>query len=108
MARSTIKTVPPKKTRKATSLEQREKQIVGYAMDEAEKRIKSGKASSQLLTHFVKLGSTTNKLDNEIKVLSKDLMKAKTKTLESQEDMTKIVKEAIASFKEYKGGAASE
>src|ERR1700749_2985870 len=49
----------------ATTLESRENQLVNAAVELAEKQIREGTASSQVITHFLKLGTTREKLEQE-------------------------------------------
>ena len=56
----------PKKMRPATSPEARENQLISLAVDLAEKQLIEGTASSQVITHYLKLGSTKEKIEREI------------------------------------------
>lgn len=51
------------KSRPATTPEARENQLIALAMDEAERKIREGTASSQLICHFLKLGSEKERLE---------------------------------------------
>lgn len=95
----------PEDERKAISPERREDQIIAMAMDEAEKRIRDGTASNQLLVHFLKLGSTKDRLEKEILAEQKKLIKAKTSDIESARDTRELFKEAISAMKTYSGEA---
>ena len=57
----------PKKPRQppATTPEARENQLVALAMDAAEKQIREGTASSQIMTHFLKQASPREKLERQ-------------------------------------------
>lgn len=81
----------------------RNKQLQKLSMDEAERRIKEGTASSQLLVTF--LNQTTDKYQMEIKKLKSDLSvaNARIKQLESQTDGTELYQKAIEAFKRYSG-----
>ena len=50
-----------RKIRPALSPEARENQLVSLAVDLAEKQLLEGTASSQVITHYLKLGSTKEK-----------------------------------------------
>ena len=58
------------KRRPATSPEARENQLISLAVDLAEQQLMKGTASSQVITHYLKMGSTKEKLEKEI--LEKD------------------------------------
>ena len=67
----------------ATTLEGRENQLIAEAVDLAEQQIRSGKASSQVITHFLKLGTTREKLEQERLANENSLLKAKVEALAS-------------------------
>ena len=48
----------PKKMRPALTPEARENQMIALAVDLAEQQLRDGTASSQVITHYLKLGST--------------------------------------------------
>ena len=50
------KTNEPRRHRPALSPEARENQMISYAVDLAEKQLIEGTASSQVITHYLKLG----------------------------------------------------
>ena len=60
MAKSNVKPIRP-----ALSDENRETRMISLAMDVAEKQLLEGTASSQVITHFLKLGTTNAKLELE-------------------------------------------
>lgn len=85
------------------TVESRENQIIRLAYDLAEKRIRNGTATSQEITHFLKMGSSQfqlerAKLENENKLLS-----AKTDALESQKKIEELYERAIRSMAIYQG-----
>ena len=55
-----------RKMRPALSPESRENQMISLAMDLAEQQLRDGTASSQLITEFVKRGSTKARIEQEI------------------------------------------
>ena len=69
--------------RKAITPEARENQMISLAMDLAEQQLRDGTASSQLITEFVKRGSTKARLEKEILAEQRELMVAKTENLKS-------------------------
>lgn len=87
----------------ATTPEARENQVVCAAYDLAEKQIREGTASSQVITHFLKLGSPTNRLEKEILVEKKKLMEAKTEALQSAKRVEELYGEAMKAFRTYNG-----
>lgn len=95
--------VSSKKSRPALSPEARENQMISYAMDLAEQQLKDGTASSQLITEFVKRGSTKARLENEILDKQRFLVEAKTEALKSQMKMEELFKNAMEVMKTYTG-----
>lgn len=92
-----------KKNRPAISDEGRENQVIAMAYDLAEQQIRDGTASSQVITHFLKLGSAREKMEREILVEQKKYMMAKTENLESNKRMEELYKEALDAFRVYNG-----
>ena len=72
-----------RKIRPALTPEARENQMIALAVDLAEKQLLEGTASSQVITHYLKLGTTKEKLEREILEKQKALIEAKTENLES-------------------------
>ena len=56
---------PAIKMRPALTLEAREGQLISIAVDIAEQQLRDGTASSQVITHYLKLGSSKEKLEKE-------------------------------------------
>ena len=72
-----------RKIRPALTPEARENQMIALAVDLAEKQLLEGTASSQVITHYLKLGTTKEKLEREILEKQKELIEAKTENLQS-------------------------
>ena len=93
-----------KKTiRPALSRESRENQLISLAVDLAEKQLLEGTASSQVITHFLKLGTTKTELEKEKLRNETKLMQAKTENLESAKNIEAMYKEAIDAMRDYSG-----
>lgn len=88
--------------------ESRENQIISAAMNLAEEQILNGTASSQVITHFLKLGSTTARLEKEKLEGENELLKAKVKALESQAHSEELYKNAIKAFQRYSGNGGED
>ena len=87
----------------ATSVEARENQLIALAVDVAEKQLANGTASSQVITHYLKLGSTKERLEKEILEKQKDLLTAKTEALNSSKKVEELYKNALDAMKRYTG-----
>lgn len=92
-----------RKSRPALSVEARENQLIALAIDRAEEQLRDGTASSQVITHFLKLGSTKERLEKEILSEQKSLISAKRKSIESADNAEEIYKEALAAMRTYSG-----
>lgn len=92
-----------RKMRPALSPEARENQMISLAIDLAEKQLMEGTASSQVITHYLKLGSTKERIEKEILEKQKDLIEAKTESLQSSKRVEELYKNAMAAFKIYSG-----
>ena len=93
-----VRTRPP-----ATTPEAREKQMIALAVDLAEKQLAAGTASSQVITHFLKLASSKEKLEKEILEQQKELIKAKTESIQSSKKLEAMYLDALNAMKTYSG-----
>lgn len=87
----------------ALSPEARENQMIALAMDLAEQRLRDGTASSQEVTHFLKLASSKERLEKEIMEKQKALIEAKTNAYASSEEIKSLYADAMAAFRSYNG-----
>ena len=94
---------PIKKIRPALSPEARENQMISLAIDLAEKQLMEGTASSQVITHYLKLASSKERLEQEILEKQKDLIVAKTASIRDGKRYDELYKEAIKAMKRYSG-----
>jgi len=85
-----------------------ENKLILLANDLAEKQLRAGTASSQVMNHFLKLGSTTQMLEKEILVLQKDLMVAKTDSIKSNKKIEELYSDAMKAFGVYSGREVEE
>ena len=96
------------KSRPGLTPESRENQIVSLAIDLAEKQIREGTASSQVITHFLKLGSTTNMLEKETLKKNLELITAKTESIKSGKVVEELYKSALEAMRRYSGNGSSD
>ena len=94
---------PTKKIRPATTPEARENQLIALAVDLAEKQLLDGTASSQVITHYLKLGTQKEKLEREILESKKELMKAQTENLQQAKKIEEMYSNAIKAMQHYSG-----
>lgn len=96
---------PKRKPRRrpATTDEGREKQLVSLAVDLAEKQLIDGSASSQVITHYLKLGSTRERLEQERLANENHMLRAKAEQLQSQQRVEELYAEALQAMRTYSG-----
>ena len=97
-----------KKMRPALTPEARENQMISLAVDLAEKQLMEGTASSQVITHYLKLGSTKERIEKEILEKQKELIDAKTQSLKSAQRLEELYKNAYEAMKQYSGRGGDE
>ena len=93
----------PRRRAPATTPEARENQLIADAYNLAEKQLRDGTASSQVVTHFLKMGSRRDalertKLEHEIV-----LTKARADNIASEDHRAELLDKAITMFTQYKG-----
>lgn len=89
--------------RSATTPEAREDQLINLAYNLVEQRLLDGTATSQETVHFLRLGSTKERIEKEILERQKDLITAKTEAMQSQKEIKTLYAEAIKAFGLYSG-----
>lgn len=87
----------------AATPEGRENQVIALAYDLAEKQIREGTASSQVITHFLRMGSRKERLEAEIMSEQKKLVVAKTASIEESRRMDEVYNNAIEAMRRYSG-----
>lgn len=97
-----------RKMKPALTPEARENQLVAMAIDLAEKQLLEGTASSQVITHYLKLGSTKDQIEKEILRKKKELIEAKTQSLKSAQRVEELYANALDAMRNYNGQGGSE
>ena len=92
-----------KKTNPGSNPEAREKKLIAYAMDLAEKQLVEGSASPSIVTHFLKLGASNADLEREKLKHESLLLQAKVEDIKSKETDRQLHEEAIEAMKRYAG-----
>ena len=87
----------------AETPEARESQLISLVFDLAERKIRDGTASSQVMTHFLKLGTIHAELEKEKLVHENELLRAKTEAIKSQQRMAEMYANALAAMRSYSG-----
>lgn len=95
--------VPTRRTRPALTPEARENEMIALAVDLAEEQLRNGTASSQVITHYLKLGSTKERIEKEILERQKDLITAKTESLQAARKSEADYEKVLEALKRYSG-----
>lgn len=93
----------PSPMRPALTPEARENQLISLAVDCAEKQLREGTASSQVITHYLKMATSKYQLENKILEQQEKLIAAKTEAIESAKRIEALYADAINAFRNYNG-----
>ncbi len=97
-----------RRMRPASTMEGRENQMIALAMDLVEKRLREGTATSQETVHFLKLGSSKERLEQRMLENQIELAKAKTENLKTMEHIEELYTSAMNAMKSYNGSYVEE
>jgi hypothetical protein len=87
----------------ATTPEARENQLIAAAVDLAEQQIRGGTASAQVVTHYLKLGTTRERLEQERIRQENKLLEAKVESLASGARVEELYRNALTAMRAYSG-----
>lgn len=93
----------PRRIRPGLTPEAREDQLIALATNLAEKQLMEGTASSQVITHYLKMGSTKERIEREIMQEQCEMIKAKTEALKSEKRVEELYAEALNAMRRYSG-----
>jgi hypothetical protein len=94
--------------RPATTPEARENQLISQAYDLAEEQIRAGTASAQVISHFLKRGSTREKLEEERLIMENELTEQKIEAIKAQQRIEELYSSALAAMSSYQGTPVEE
>lgn len=87
----------------ATTPEARENQLINLSMELAERQLRDGSASAQVITHYLKLGSTREDLEQSRLRNEVELLKARVGQIGSAEDTRVLIRDALEAMVSYTG-----
>lgn len=90
------------------TIEARERQMIALAVDQAESMLREGRAPTQVLVHYLRLGASDYQLQKERLRRQNDLLRAKTESLMKQDQMEQLAKDAIEAMQRYSGNYGQE
>lgn len=82
--------------------------MIALAVNLAEEQLRNGTASSQIITHYLKLGTTRERLEKEILEKKKTLMDAQTENLQSMKHIEELYEDAMKAMFSYQGAPPEE
>lgn len=88
--------------------EARENQMISLAMDLAEQQLRDGTASSQLITEFVKRGSTKAQIEKELLEKQRDLAAAKAESIKAADRLEELLPKVMKAMGRYRGDDEEE
>ncbi len=97
-----------RKRRPATTPEARENQLISSAIDLAERQLQDGTASSQVITHYLKLGSTREKLEQERLEAENAVLKARVESMASGKRIEELYEAALNAMRNYSGQSVDD
>jgi hypothetical protein len=97
-----------KARRPATSAETRELELASQAYDLAEEQIQEGNASSQVITHFLKMGSSRERLEQARIAHENELLQVKREAIEGQKRVEELYMAALEAMRSYAGNAPAQ
>lgn len=87
----------------ATTPEARENQLVALAVDLAERQMAEGSASAQVIAHYLKLGSSREKLEQEQLAQKNELLKVQRDAIASAKRVEELYTKALGAMRAYGG-----
>lgn len=92
-----------KPIRRMINPDARENQMIDLAVNLAEQQLRDGTASSQVITHYLKLGTAKERTEREILEKQKELLDAKTQALQSAKRVEELYANALKAMRHYSG-----
>ena len=100
---------PPRRGRKPpTTPEANEHRLVSLATELAEEQLRNGTASAQVITHYLKLGTTRERLEQEKLTRENHLLSAKAEAIESAKRVEELYSVALEAMRGYAGISPQE
>ncbi len=96
------------KQKPATTPEGRENQLIALAVDCAEEQLRNGTASSQVICHYLKLGSTRERLEKEMLEKKVELMTAQKESLDASQRIEELYSKALDAMRLYSGNGGTD
>lgn len=93
----------PRRRPRALDPEERENQLISLAVDLVEKQLMEGTASAQVITHYLKLGTTRERLEKEKLMRENRLLDVKAESYDRTSHIDELYENAINAMRRYHG-----
>lgn len=100
-AKAKLAEEPLQRQTPALTPEGREDQMIAYAIDLAEQQLRNGTASSQVITHYLKLGSCREKYEKQKLQEEIKLLMAKTESIKAEKERGILYAQALEAMQRY-------
>jgi hypothetical protein len=90
-------------SRPAATPQERENQLIYLASELAEKQLRDGSASAQVVTHYLKLGSSRERLEQMKLEHENELLRVKKESIEQAGQLQELYANAMRAFGTYNG-----
>ena len=97
-----------RKSAPAVDPEARENQMIGLAVNQAERMLMEGHAPTPIVVHYLRLATTKNQLEKEKLKKENILLEAKASAIESAARTEELYAKAIQAMREYSGSAVRD
>lgn len=87
----------------ASTPEEHDREMILLAEDLTRRQLKDGTASAQVITHYLKLGSNREKLEQERLAMEVELLRTKRETIESEVRAELLYGKVVSALKLYNG-----
>lgn len=94
---------PARRRSPATTPEAQENRMINLAVGLAERQLREGTASAQVITHYLKLAGTRNRLEEEELASRNALLRSRVQQIESQQNVERMYSEALSAMRRYQG-----
>lgn len=101
MPRAKMENSSGRKRAPARSADAREAQLISLATDLAERQLREGTASSQVIAHYLRLGTSRERLEQERLRHENELAQAKTESIRASQRNDAKYEEALNAFRSY-------
>jgi len=92
----------------ASTEEGRENQLISAAIDLAERQLLDGTASAQVITHYLKLGSSREQLEQERLRRENLLLESRVDAMNSAKKVEELYETALNAMRVYSGRGSPE